>query len=102
MYGNDTSRLSLDVTTFLDKRGSFESNQHYSIIKFYCSRESPIYILFYVSDRIFVIEFCRQYRFWTNLFYERKKKQSISLPWKIGEIIVRNASKINEYAIHFE
>jgi hypothetical protein len=89
-------------TTFLDKRGSFESNEHYNIIKVYFSCEAPIYLPFYVSDRIFVIEVCRQYKFWANFFYERKKNQFISLPWKIGEITVINASKINEYAVQFD
>jgi hypothetical protein len=42
MYGNCTSRLSLGMATFLDKRGSFESNEHYNIIKVYFSREALI------------------------------------------------------------
>jgi hypothetical protein len=63
MFGNSASRLSLEVATFLDKRGNFESNEQYHIIIFYCSQEAPFYLLFYVSCKIFMVEVCRQYRF---------------------------------------
>jgi hypothetical protein len=99
IFGNSASILSLDAATFLDKRGSFEENENYSIIKVNFSREAPICLPFYVSDKIIVIEVCR--RFWEHFFYERKKNQFISLPWKIGEITLKNASKIDEYAIEF-
>jgi hypothetical protein len=102
MFGNGTSRLSLEATTFLDKRGSFEAMENYSVIRFTVLEKAPIYLPFYVPDKIFVIEVCRQYKFWANFFYERKKKQFISLPWKIGEITLKNASKIDEYAVQFD
>jgi hypothetical protein len=51
MFGNGTSRLSLDAATFLDKRGSFEAMENYSVIRVYYSRESPIYLPFYVPEK---------------------------------------------------
>jgi len=98
MFGNNTSRLSLEETTFLDKRGNFEKNEHYSIIRVYCSREAPFYLRFYILDKIFMIEVCRQYRFWDNFFYERKKRKSIPLLWKFGEITLRSDPKIDEFS----
>ena len=63
---------------------------------------APTYLPFYVSDKMFTIEVCKQYRFWTNFFAQRKKKQFIQLPWKVGEIMVKNASKIDEFVVQFE
>jgi hypothetical protein len=54
-----TSRLSLEVETFLDKRGIFEAMENYSVIKIYYSRERPAYIPFYVPYKIFVIQVCK-------------------------------------------
>jgi hypothetical protein len=59
MFGNGTSRLTLGMVTFLDKRGSFEAMESYSVIIIYYSQEAPIYLPFYVLDKIFVIEVCR-------------------------------------------
>jgi hypothetical protein len=102
MFGKNTARLSLEATSFLDQRGTFESNEKYSIIRIYCSREPPIYLSFYVSDKMFIIEVCRQYKFWENFFCQRKKKQFIQFPWKVGEITVKNASKIDEFVTQFD
>jgi hypothetical protein len=97
MFGESTSRLSLEATSFLNQRGVVEYNEDYNIIRIYCSHVAPTYLPFYVSDKMFIIEVCRQYRFWVNFFAQRKKKQFIQLPWKVGEIMVKNASKIDEF-----
>jgi hypothetical protein len=102
IFGSGTSRLSLEVTTFLDKRGSFKAMDHYNIVRIYCSRERPFYLPYYVPDKIFVIEVCKQYRLWAHFFHERRKKQFIPLPWKIGEIILKNVANIDEYAVQFD
>jgi len=49
-----------------------------------------------------MIEFCRQYRLWENLFLQRNKKQFIAFPWKVGEIKLRSAPKIDEFATQFD
>jgi hypothetical protein len=102
IFGNNTSILSLEVKTFLHKRGNFESNEKYSIIRVYYSQEAPIYLPFYVPDKIFMVEVYRQYRFWPNFFCERKKNKFIPLSWKVGEITLKNASKIDEFATQFD
>jgi hypothetical protein len=43
----------------------------------------------------------RQYNFWLHFFHEKRKKQFIPLPWKIGYFIFRNINKIDEFASHF-
>jgi hypothetical protein len=70
VFGNGALKISLDVATFLDKRGSFEENENYSVIRVYYSRESLIYFPFYVLEKMFVLEVCRQYKFWACLFNE--------------------------------
>jgi hypothetical protein len=102
VFGKNIARLSLEAASFLHQRGTFESNENYSIIIIYCSQEPPIYLTFYVSDRMFIVEVCRQYRFWEIFFSQRNKKQFIQLPSKFGEITVNNASKIDEFAIQFD
>jgi hypothetical protein len=102
IYGPNTSRLSLEATSFLDKRGSFEAMEHFSIIRIYCSHERPSYLPYYVSDKIFVVEVCKQYRFWAHFFNEKRKRQFIPLPWKIGEMTVKNITHINEISVQFD
>jgi hypothetical protein len=36
-----------------------------------------------------------------HFFHEKRKKQFIPLPWKIGEFVLRNINKIDEFANHF-
>jgi hypothetical protein len=101
MFGNNTSRLSSEAVAFLNKRENFESNEQYSIIRVYFSQEAPIYLSFYVPDKIFMVEVCRQYKFWANFFYQTKKRKFIPLLWKVGEISLKSASKISEFATQF-
>jgi hypothetical protein len=35
------------------------------------------------------------------LFHEKRKKQFIPLPWKVGDFVLRNVNKIDEFAGHF-
>jgi hypothetical protein len=81
----------------LDKRGSFEAMEHFSIIKIYCSHENPHISHIMCSDNIFVVEVCKKYRFWAHFFHEKRKKQFIPLPWKIGEIMLKNTTNIDEF-----
>jgi len=55
-----------------------------------------------VSDKFFIIEVCKQYKLWAHFFNEKRKKQFIPLPWKIGEIIVKNISHVDEFSNHFD
>jgi hypothetical protein len=102
IFGPKTSRLSLEATTFLDKRGSFEALGHFNIIKIYFSCEKPSYLLCYVSYKMFFVELCKQYRFWSHLFHEKRKYKFIPLLWKIEEIMLKNAANIDEFSIQFD
>jgi hypothetical protein len=74
IFGSKTSRLSLEASKFLDKRGSYEKMEHYNVIIIYCSHEKPLYLPYFVSDRMFVTEVAKQYRFWVHFFHEKKEK----------------------------
>jgi hypothetical protein len=58
--------------------------------------------MFYVPNKIFMVEFYRKYKFSVNFFYQRKKRQFIPFPWKVGEISLKSASKIDEFAAQFD
>jgi hypothetical protein len=74
VFGPNASRLSLEAASLLNKKGRFEAMEHFSIIKIYCSHERPSYLKFYVSDKMFFVEVCKQYRFWAHFFHENRKK----------------------------
>jgi hypothetical protein len=74
VFGSSTSSLSLEATTFLDKRGSFEAMEQFSIIWVYCSKEIPSYLPYYASDKMFVAEVCTQYIFYAHFFLEKRKR----------------------------
>jgi hypothetical protein len=57
---------------------------------------------FYVFDILFIVEVCRQYKYWAHFFNEKRKKQFIPLPWKVGEMFVKNISHLDEYTIQFD
>jgi hypothetical protein len=76
--------------------------ENFSVIRLYLSREKPSYFPYYVSDKIFVVEICKQYKFWAHFFNEKRKRQFIPLPWKIGEIMVKIITHINEISIQFD
>jgi len=76
--------------------------EDYNIIRVLCSNEKPIFLPYYLSDKLFIIEIARQYKFWFHTFSEKRKKQFIPLLWKVDEIILRGISKIDEYATYFD
>jgi hypothetical protein len=80
LFGEDTSRLSSEASTFLNKKGIPKKMDNYNIIRILCSHENPIFLPYYVLDELFIIEVVRNYTFWFHAFYERRKKQFIPLP----------------------
>ena len=88
LFGEDTSWLSLDTSTFLKGKGVLEKMEDYNIIRVFYSIEEPIFIPYYLSDKFLIIEIARQYRFWFHTFSEKRKKQFIPLLWKVGEILL--------------
>jgi hypothetical protein len=79
-----TPRLSLEETTFLDKNGTCGSMEHFRIIKIYYSRERPSYLPYYVLDKIFGVEVCKQYRLWVCFFNEKRKTNLFLCPGELG------------------
>jgi hypothetical protein len=55
IFGPKTSRLSLEASNFLEKKGSIESMEHYSVVRIYCSHERLLYLPYYVLDKMIVI-----------------------------------------------
>jgi len=72
---------------------------NYNIVIIYCSHERPLFLPYYIPDKLFAIEVERQHKFWLHFFHEKRKKQFIPLPWRIGEILLRGITKIDEFAI---
>jgi hypothetical protein len=79
VYGPNTSRLSIEVVSFLAGKGIFETLDDFSFIRLYGFEEKPSLLPFYVSNKLFVIEVCKQYKFWAHFFNEKRKKQVHSI-----------------------
>jgi hypothetical protein len=43
-----------------------------------------------------------QYKTWAHLFHDKRKKQFIPQPWKIGDCIVKHLTHLNELVEHHE
>ena len=74
----------------------------YNIIINFFSHENPVFLPYYVPDKLFVIELARQCKFRFHIFYEKRKKQFIPFPWKVGEILLRGISKIDEFSSYLD
>jgi hypothetical protein len=55
-----------------------------------------------VLYKLFVVEVCKNTSYGRIYLTRREKKMFIPLPWKIGEIIVKNISHMDELANHFD
>jgi hypothetical protein len=55
-----------------------------------------------VLDKLFFVEFYKQYKSKEHFFNEKRKIQFIPLSWKIGKIIVKNISHLDKLASHFD
>jgi hypothetical protein len=96
VFGPNTSILSLEAATFLSEKGFFETIEDFSIIRLFGCEDKPFLLPFYVLDIYLVIEVSRQYKSWAHFLNEKRKNKSIMLPWKIGEIIVKYISHLDE------
>jgi hypothetical protein len=76
LFGEDTSRLSLEATTFLKGKGVLEKMEDYNVIRVFCSIEKPIFLPYYISDKLFIIEIARQYKFGSILSQKKEKSSS--------------------------
>jgi hypothetical protein len=91
----------LEAASFLKGRGVLEKMEYYNIIRVFCFVEKHVFLPYYTSEKLFFIEIARQYKLWFHILYEKRKKQFIPLPWKVGEIVLRGISKIDECVAYF-
>jgi len=56
-------RLLLEVAPFLSEKGVFETMEDFSFIGLYGFQGKPSVLPFYVFDRIFTVEVCKQYNY---------------------------------------
>jgi hypothetical protein len=84
------------------KNGTIENMDNYNIVRMYCSHEIPLFLPYYILEKLFSIEVARHYRFWLHLFHEKRKRKIIALPWRVGEILLRGTSKIDEFVVHLD
>jgi hypothetical protein len=101
LLGEDAPRISEQATSFLDKKGTLQHLDNYTVIRIFGSTEQPALLPCHITDIIFIAEVARQYNYWFHLFQRKKKKQFIPLPWKIGEFVLKNVNKIDDFAAHF-
>jgi hypothetical protein len=77
--------------------------EDFSFIRLYGFQGKPYLLPFYVSNKLFTIKVCRQYKYWAHFFNEKRKKSNSSLYHvKIGEIFVKNISHLDEFTTHFD
>jgi hypothetical protein len=101
LLGEDAPRISEQATSFLDKKGTIEHLDNYTVIIIFGSTEQPALLPCHIMDIMFLVEVARQYNYWFHLFQRKKKKQFIPLPWKIGEFVLKNINKIYDFPTHF-
>jgi transcription elongation factor GreA-like protein len=77
-------------------------SKEFTVIIIFGSKEKPFLLPFYTSNKISVGEVCRKYKTWAHFFHDKRKKQFISLSWKIGDYIVKHIIHLNELAKHHE
>ena len=63
LFGEDTSWKLLEVVVFMKGRGVMEKMEDYDVIMVFCSTEKPIFLPYYVYDKLFFIEIALKYRF---------------------------------------
>jgi hypothetical protein len=101
LFGKDAPRMSDQESKFLDRKGTLEQMKNYSVIRIFGSKENPSFLPCHISDKMFVVKIARRYNYWLHFFLEKRKKQFIPLPWKVGDFLFRNMSKIDEFMGHF-
>jgi hypothetical protein len=85
----------------LDKKGTIQHLDNYTVIRIFGSTEQPALLPCHITEIIFIAEVTRQYNYWFHLFQRKKKKQFIPMPWKIGELVLKNVNKFDDFATHF-
>jgi hypothetical protein len=61
--GKDAPRLSDQATKFLDRKGTLEQMENYSVIMIFGSKENLTFLPCHIIDIMFVTEIARQYNY---------------------------------------
>jgi hypothetical protein len=62
IHGSSTPRLSNESTTFIVGKGVFKVQDEFSYIRLYGFQGKPFLLPYFVYDKFFMVEVCRQYR----------------------------------------
>jgi hypothetical protein len=63
LLGENTPRIFDQATIFLEKNGTIEKMENHSIIRIFCLKENPSFLPYHVSDKLFITEVARKYKF---------------------------------------
>ena len=74
LLGEDAPRISKHATSFLDRKGTLEHLDNYTMIRIFGSMEELALLPCHIIDRMFVAELAQQYNYWLHLFQEKTKK----------------------------
>jgi hypothetical protein len=55
--------MSDQETKFLDRKGTLEKTDNYSVIMIFGSKENPSFLPYHITDIMFVIEITRKYKY---------------------------------------
>jgi hypothetical protein len=100
LLGEDFPRISEHATNFLDRKGTLEHLDNYTVIRIFGSMEKLALLPCHITDKMFVAKVARQYNYWLHPLQKKRKKQFIPLPWKVGEFVLKNINKIDDFAAH--
>jgi hypothetical protein len=64
LLGKDAPRMSGQETKFLDKKGTLEQKENYSVIMIFGSNGNLSFLPCHITDNMFVTEIARKYNYW--------------------------------------
>ena len=74
LLGKDAPRMSVHATKFLDRKGTLEQKENYSVLMVFGSKENLAFLPCHITNKMFVIEIARQYNHWLHFFHGKRKK----------------------------
>jgi hypothetical protein len=65
--------MSGQAIKFLDRKGTLEQQENYSVLMVFGSKENPTFLPCHITDKMSVTEIARQYNRWLNFFHDKRK-----------------------------
>jgi hypothetical protein len=72
--------MSGQETKFLDRKGTLEKKENYSVIMIFGSNKNYAFLPCHIIEKMFVTKISRQYNYLLHFFHGKRKKQFIPLP----------------------